>query len=98
MKGIEKLHKGKRISKKKPTKEPGTLLPKLDIPGSTGTTCLLTQLKEKIADSSDESFIEFDCPVEDYLGEIYDIIKYDCRDGLSDIFFKKPFLELRKWR
>jgi hypothetical protein len=97
MKGVEKIHKGKRISKKKLSNESGAQLSKLDDLGSTGTTCLLAQLKEKIADASEESYIEFDCPVEDYLGEIYDIIKYDCRDGLNDIFFKKPFLELRKW-
>jgi hypothetical protein len=94
MKGIEKTQKGKRLHKKKQGVEWGP--PSLDFSESTGTCCLLTNLKEKIADSSDESYIEFDCPVEDYLGEIYDIIKYDCQGALSDLFFKKAFLELRK--
>lgn len=98
MKGVEKVHKGRRIRKKKHVNEPSTPPSKSDEPASTGTTCLLTQLKEKIAESSQESYIEFDCPVEDYLSEIYDIINYDCRDGLSDLFFKKAFLELRKWK
>jgi len=96
MKGVEKIQKGKRVHKKKQVAERGASPPSLDFSESTGTCCLLTTLKEKITDSSDESYIEFDCPVGDYLGEIHDIIKYDCQSALSDLFFKKAFLELRK--
>lgn len=87
----------KRIGKKNKTSALDSPSTRLDELHTTGTTSLLGQLKEKMNNFSEEAYIEFECPVEDYLCEIIEIIKYDCKDALNDdLFFKKAFLELQR--